>query len=194
MVVVLSSDARNERPRPNATMPGSSPAIPRPGSTSVHQQPELRFDTAAGRYSAVLLRLGGRSRARRDRCRAQRAHSTTPSVLLRRQPRSGDEKERVRESMPGIRSSGTSTAVSRRYGVIPREAQGRSRVRRFWMVLDPTLRVLESIPFDAGRQRPCGHVRLSRRRCRRRRALPASSCRRRCCCCPTCSSRSSAAS
>jgi predicted 2-oxoglutarate/Fe(II)-dependent dioxygenase YbiX/peroxiredoxin len=60
-----------------------------------------------------------------------------------------DEAEgRVRDSLPGLRFfwdfDGT---ISRRYGAIPRETQMHQAVRRFWAVLDPTLRVLAVIPF-----------------------------------------------
>lgn len=43
-------------------------------------------------------------------------------------------------------------SVSRLYGAVPKDAQrgqGRIAMRRFWIVLDPTLRVLELVPFAA---------------------------------------------
>jgi len=64
-----------------------------------------------------------------------------------------DETEsRVAERMPGIRFfwdfDGT---ISRLYGALPRGAQAVSAAgaRRLWVVLDPTLRVLDAIPFAA---------------------------------------------
>ena len=63
-----------------------------------------------------------------------------------------ESEQRVRDSMPGLRFfwdfDGT---ISRLYGSIPREsgvAKGDPiTVRRFWVVLDPTLRVTAVIPF-----------------------------------------------
>jgi predicted 2-oxoglutarate/Fe(II)-dependent dioxygenase YbiX/peroxiredoxin len=65
-----------------------------------------------------------------------------------------DEREgRVSESLPGIRFfwdfDGT---ASRLYGAIPRNAEpGKAPLQalRFWIVLDPTLRVLFVVPFAA---------------------------------------------
>lgn len=54
--------------------------------------------------------------------------------------------------MPGIRFFlDHDGAVSRLYGAVPREASpdGRVPLRRFWLVLDPTLRVLKLLPFEA---------------------------------------------
>jgi predicted 2-oxoglutarate/Fe(II)-dependent dioxygenase YbiX/peroxiredoxin len=59
---------------------------------------------------------------------------------------------RVRESMPGIRFIWDSGgAVSRSYGAISVDAslqEGSATVRMFWIVLDPTLRVMKVFPFD----------------------------------------------
>ena len=53
--------------------------------------------------------------------------------------------------MPGIRFFWDANgAVSRLYGAIPKDAEpgkGPVAARRFWMVLDPTLRVLHVVPF-----------------------------------------------
>jgi predicted 2-oxoglutarate/Fe(II)-dependent dioxygenase YbiX/peroxiredoxin len=117
------------------------------------------FDRMAGRY-IVLCFYGSLSDAA--------GGAAIQSVLANRQyfddvrfsffgvslnPR--DEAEvQARESMPGIRFfwdfDGT---VSRLYGSIPPDADPRSapvRARRFWIVVDPTLRVLRVIPFAPG--------------------------------------------
>jgi peroxiredoxin len=65
-----------------------------------------------------------------------------------------DETEgRLREDLPGIRFYWDSNGaiVSRLYGAVPKDAQPNApvRPRRFWIVLDPTLRVLRVIPFAA---------------------------------------------
>jgi predicted 2-oxoglutarate/Fe(II)-dependent dioxygenase YbiX/peroxiredoxin len=65
-----------------------------------------------------------------------------------------DEREgRVRDSMPGLRFffdfDGT---ISRLYGAIPRKpspAAEQTELRRLWVVMDPTLRIVAVIPFAA---------------------------------------------
>lgn len=58
---------------------------------------------------------------------------------------------RVREMMPGIRHFWDfDGAIGRLYGALPRDAEPSSAqiaVRRFWMVLDPALRVRAVFPF-----------------------------------------------
>ena len=120
--------------------------------------PNYAFDTAAGRY--IVLGFYATASDKPGRAAIQ-------SVLENRHyfddvrisffgvsldPR--DEADgRVRESLPGIRffwdSNGT---VSRLYGAIPKDAEPSDMpvsARRFWIVLDPTLRVLSVVPFAA---------------------------------------------
>jgi predicted 2-oxoglutarate/Fe(II)-dependent dioxygenase YbiX len=62
------------------------------------------------------------------------------------------EKWRARESLPGIRFFlDFDGAVSKAYGAIEQEAEAGVgvQVRRFWIILDPTLRVLQIFPFLA---------------------------------------------
>lgn len=118
--------------------------------------PNYAFDTAAGRYIVLcFFASAGDSigRAAIDRILSNRhlfddARFSFFGVSL--DPR--DEGEgRVRESMPGIRFFWDANgAVSRLYGAIPKDAEpgkGPVATRRFWMVLDPTLRVLRVVPF-----------------------------------------------
>ena len=62
----------------------------------------------------------------------------------------GDEG-RIHKSMPGIRFVlDANWAMSRLYGSVPRDAEPNNApvsARRVWIVLDPTLRVLLSVPF-----------------------------------------------
>ncbi|WP_198411742.1 2OG-Fe(II) oxygenase [Microvirga flavescens] len=62
------------------------------------------------------------------------------------------ESGRARESIPGIRHFWDFDGrVSRLYGALPSETAkepGNVPYRRFWLVLDPTLRVREVIPFQ----------------------------------------------
>ena len=56
------------------------------------------------------------------------------------------EERRVEEMLPGIRYFWDfDGAISRRYGAAAEDG----RYRPFWLVLDPMLRVLASVPFDA---------------------------------------------
>ncbi len=117
--------------------------------------PRYVFDTAAGRTvvlgfigtagdaagrAAVAAILGARARFDDDRA-AFFGVSLDP----------GDEADgRVREAIPGIRwfwdFDGT---ASRLYGAIPKDwAPGRAaEARRFWVVLDPALRVIRVFPL-----------------------------------------------
>jgi peroxiredoxin len=61
-----------------------------------------------------------------------------------------DESDRrVDENLPGIRHFWDfDGSISRLYGCLPRESKDpRVPVRRFWLVLDPMLRVLKYLPF-----------------------------------------------
>jgi len=115
------------------------------------------FDTAAGRY-IVLCFLGsaedelGRAAVQKILANRRQFDDVRLSFFgVSLDPR--DEAEgRLRESLPGVRffwdADGT---VSRLYGAIPRDAEpGRRQIafRRFWIVLDPTLRVLLVLPLS----------------------------------------------
>src|SRR6266511_2637287 len=113
--------------------------------------PRFVLDTTAGRY-VVLCFFGSAAdpagRAALDAVLANRGQfDDSRSCFFGVSLDPADETEqRVHESMPGLRFfwdfDGT---ISRRYGALPREpqeARGREPVRRFWIVLDPTLRVL----------------------------------------------------
>lgn len=131
----------------------------RQNSTS---NPNYVFDTAAGRY-LVLCFFGtaadplgraalGSIAAHRDLFDDRRISCFGVSV----DPR--DESEgRAREMLPGIRHFWDfDCAVSRLYGAAPEGASPGEPValRRFWMVLDPNLRVRAVFPFgrEAGEQ------------------------------------------
>jgi peroxiredoxin/predicted 2-oxoglutarate/Fe(II)-dependent dioxygenase YbiX len=63
---------------------------------------------------------------------------------------------RVEESLPGVRYFWDfDGAVGRLYGAVDAEAEQIEQVRRFWVILDPTLRVLKVIPAlpDGGDRR-----------------------------------------
>jgi peroxiredoxin/predicted 2-oxoglutarate/Fe(II)-dependent dioxygenase YbiX len=119
--------------------------------------PKYAFDTAAGRYIVLCFFMTAGDAAGRKAIEA---------VLKNRQhfddkrgsffgvsvdPRDESEK-RVRDTMPGVRFfwdfDGT---ASRLYGAIPRDTkpnEGGVPTRRFWAVLDPTMRVMATFPFE----------------------------------------------
>ncbi len=118
--------------------------------------PNYVFDTAAGRW-LVLCFFGSAadpaSRAALDQVTAQRAlfddeHASFFGISV--DPK--DEAEaRVAESMPGLRFFWDfDGAVARAYGAVPQQAEpgtGRVAMRRFWVVIDPTMRIRRILPF-----------------------------------------------
>lgn len=117
--------------------------------------PRFTFDTVAGRY-VVLCFLGSAGdapgaaalqavEANRDQFDDMRACFFGVTV-----DPADQTSGRLRESLPGIRHFWDfDRAVSKAYGAVARDApEGATlRARRFWMVLDPTLRVLRVFPF-----------------------------------------------
>ena len=135
-------------------LPGDPAPWFRQSSTS---SPNYVFDTAAGRYIVLCFfgtasDEGGRGAlaaaiANRDLFDDQKLCLFGVSI----DPRDQSEG-RVRDMLPGIRHFWDfDRAVSRRYGAVPEDAapDGRVSVRRFWMVLDPNLRVRAVFPFEA---------------------------------------------
>ncbi|HEY8383371.1 MAG TPA: 2OG-Fe(II) oxygenase [Microvirga sp.] len=120
--------------------------------------PDYAFDTVAGRY-VVLCFYGTASdeagRAALAAVEANRAlFDDTSLCLFGVSVDPADEAQgRVRESLPGLRHFwDTDGRVSRLYGAVPHDAEpGMAGVplRRFWLVLDPMLRVRHVLPFRA---------------------------------------------
>jgi predicted 2-oxoglutarate/Fe(II)-dependent dioxygenase YbiX/peroxiredoxin len=122
--------------------------------------PRYAFDTAAGRYIVLCFFGSGAD-----------PHSLAALDAVRTRPRFFDDANasffavsidpadesagRVADSYPGYRVLWDfDGAVSRLYGVIPSDATpgaGRLAIRRRWVVLDPTLRVVEIVPFAGDR-------------------------------------------
>jgi len=120
--------------------------------------PRYAFDSVAGRYVVLCFYASAgdaQGQAALKAVVANRRHFDDHRACffgVSLDPRD-DTERRVRDSMPGLRFFWDfDGAVSRLYGAIPRDAQpGRGPVptRRFWLVLDPTLRVLAAFPFAA---------------------------------------------
>jgi peroxiredoxin len=136
-------------------LPGDpAPYFVAPTTTS----PRFTFDTAAGRY-IVLCFLGTvGDEAGQAAMRAIAAHHrmfdddkiSLFGVVIDPEDRA---QNRIQERVPGIRFFlDDDLAISRRYGAVPRDATvGQAvAIRRFWLVLDPALRILKLIPFSPG--------------------------------------------
>lgn len=119
--------------------------------------PSYAFDTVAGRYIVFCFFASASDALGRAALAAAAArtdvfddeHASFFGVTL--DPRD-EAQQRLRERYPGIRFfldyDGT---VSRLYGAIPKDADpaaGDFKVRRFWLVLDPALRVMHVASLD----------------------------------------------
>ncbi|HEX3673197.1 MAG TPA: 2OG-Fe(II) oxygenase [Rhizomicrobium sp.] len=119
--------------------------------------PRYAFDTAAGRYIVMCFYLTVRDPQARLALDAvaknRKLFDDERLAFFGVSLDPADEKEgRVKESMPGIRFLWDfDAAVSKLYGAVPADAQASEAnmpARRFWMVLDPTLRVTAVFPFQ----------------------------------------------
>ncbi|MCC6917670.1 MAG: 2OG-Fe(II) oxygenase [Alphaproteobacteria bacterium] len=125
----------------------------RQASTS---NPRYNFDTAAGRY-IVLCFFGsaGEERGRRALGFAASQRGRFDDEQISFFGVSNDSRDltetRVREALPGVRFFWDFDAtVARLYGSAPVEAgEGRQTLRLLWFLLDPNLRVIAAIPFQA---------------------------------------------
>jgi predicted 2-oxoglutarate/Fe(II)-dependent dioxygenase YbiX/peroxiredoxin len=121
------------------------------------RNPAYAFDTVAGRY-VVLCFFGSAadpaSRQVLDALAAERARFDDRDLCFFGVATDPDDERlaRVRDALPGVRYFWDADgAVSALYGA--RSAGG--ALRRITYVLDPRLRVLAALPFDAD---PAGHV------------------------------------
>lgn len=121
------------------------------------KNPNYAFDMAAGRYVVLCFyatAAGEPGRSSIEKVLASRHYFDDDRFSffgVSLDPT--DEREgRVSESLPGIRFFWDFDGkVSRLYGAIPKDAEPNevsNNIRRFWIVLDPTLRVLFVLPFS----------------------------------------------
>lgn len=136
---------------------GLAPGDPAPWfAQRTPSAPRYNFDTVAGRYLVLCFFATAQDAVGRDTIEWVMANRTcfdderVAFFGVSVDPRD-EQTDTVRESIPGIRYfwdfDGT---VGRLYGALPREADPRTgsvQVRRFWIVLDPTMRVRHVIPF-----------------------------------------------
>lgn len=122
--------------------------------------PRYAFDTAAGRY-IVLCVFGsaadGHAQAAIAAARGKRAFFDDERACffgVSVDP-SDEAEQRVADSYPGYRFFWDfDLGICRLYGAVARDATAEHRplaLRRLWVVLDPTLRVLQVIPFRRDR-------------------------------------------
>ena len=115
--------------------------------------PRYAFDTAGGRYIVLCFYGSAAQAAGRAAIDAVMASGTrfddTNFAFFGVSTDPGDESEkRVAERIPGIRFFWDfDRLVSRLYGASPKEGGDASRFRPNWMVLDPTMRIIATIPF-----------------------------------------------
>lgn len=134
-------------------LPGDPAPWFRQRSTS---SPLYTFDTAAGRY-IILCFYGSAGDAQGQAAvravLANRGHfDDARACFFGVSIDPADEaQDRVRASMPGLRYFWDfDMAVSRLYGAVPKNVEPGANVptKRFWMVLDPTLRILQIFPLS----------------------------------------------
>jgi peroxiredoxin/predicted 2-oxoglutarate/Fe(II)-dependent dioxygenase YbiX len=117
--------------------------------------PRYAFDTAAGRYLVLCFYAAAgepAARAAIETAEAETqlfndAHASFFGVTV--DPRDAAEGG-VRMKLPGVRHLfDLDGAVCRLYGALPRDPASEDGIamRRFWLVLDPTMRVIARIPF-----------------------------------------------
>ncbi len=118
--------------------------------------PSYAFDSAAGRYLVLCFFMTaadaqGQATVRAARSRPDLFDDNKMAFFgISIDPR--DEAEaRVQDHIPGFRMIWDFDAtVSRLYGAIPvdhKQGEANVQARRFWVVLDPTMRVMNVIPF-----------------------------------------------
>jgi predicted 2-oxoglutarate/Fe(II)-dependent dioxygenase YbiX/peroxiredoxin len=118
--------------------------------------PAYSFDTVAGRYVVLCFFGSAADPAAQAALHAVQAHRAllddTRACFFGVSLDPADGRSgRLQESLPGIRFFWDfDGAVSRLYGAVPADAGGDARavgMRRFWLVLDPALRIVAIIPF-----------------------------------------------
>jgi len=148
----MSAPAKAQRTYVNLT-----PGDPAPWfNQRIAGNPSYSFDKAAGRYIALCFFVTAGDQASQTVLGAVRANQhlfddqKTNFFGVSIDP--ADEK-RLSEWLGAHCFWDADLRVSRAYGAVPMDsAAGESNItaRRFWLVLDPSLRVLKSFPFTTG--------------------------------------------
>ncbi len=138
-------------------------------SQRTHANPHYRLDSVAGRY--IVLAFVGTTRDEGGQAMlrfldSQRARLDDENALAFVVTVDPDDETsgRLRDRVPGLRVFwDVDQTVSRLYGALPVEPHGSElRFRRFWVVLDPTLRVRHVVDASAdGSEHPDLDARLA---------------------------------
>lgn len=118
--------------------------------------PRFNFDTAAGRYLVLCFFATAKdahSRAAIEAVLARRdlfddRHASFFGVTM---DPSDESEARISDQTPGFRYFWDFDATaSRAYGVAPHDANGAGEIaaQRKWVIVDPTLRIIDIIPFE----------------------------------------------
>ena len=120
--------------------------------------PRFAFDTVGGRYLVLcFLVTGGDAHAEAAlaavRSRQQFFDDMNGSFFAVSSDPADESLNRITESIPGHRVFWDfDGSVGALFGALPRDAKpgtGNLQARRLWVVLDPTMRVMKVIPFQA---------------------------------------------
>jgi peroxiredoxin len=145
---------------PEAPMTVST--LPRPGDPAPvffqrsPANPRYSFDTAAGRYLALCF-IGSANDPRSQAALAQVLarqdlfdDDHAAFFVVSNDP-TDEQAQRLNNRIPGFRVFWDfDLTIARLYGAIPKDAEpvaGSAELVRFWVLIDPTLRVIATIPF-----------------------------------------------
>lgn len=129
---------------------------PAPGFVQrTHANPRFSFDSAAGRYLVLGFAGSGGDPAVQRAMRAIMARRDLfddehASFFAVTQDPQDEAQGRLADRLPGCRIFWDfDHRIARRYRLIDRHVQGADprALPRFWLVIDPTMRVIENIPF-----------------------------------------------
>jgi peroxiredoxin len=119
--------------------------------------PNYQFSAAAGRYIVLCFYVTASDEQGRAAIKAAQAHwrlfdDTRFSFFGVSLDPKDEAENRVEEKIPGFRYFWDFDAtISKMYGSVPHDTkpgEGGVPVRRMWVVLDPTLRVMRVVPFS----------------------------------------------
>ncbi len=134
------------------------PGVPAPWfQQRTEVNPRYRLDSVAGRY--VVLAFVGTARDEGAQRMLRFVHERQPhpfdderamAFAVSADPEDRSQ-QRLADRLPGLRIFWDfDQSVSRRYGALPDDADGTDlRYRRFWLILDPTLRVRHVVEAQA---------------------------------------------
>lgn len=151
----------NAAPETQATYTRLDAGDPAPWVQQVTSSREMVFlDKMAGRYIVLCFFASAADKVGAEAIQAARAQAhlfddQKAAFFGVSVDKSDESAGRVNPTLPGVRFFlDIDGSISRAYGSFPRETTlSKAPVRRFWMVIGPTLRILKVFPFDNGAER-----------------------------------------